>query len=45
MILLLAEHIGGSVTRRGEVTSLSLDETIPDDAFQLHISDDTLSLY
>ena len=45
MILLLAEHIGGSVTRRGEVTSLGLDETIPDDAFQLHISDDTVSLY
>jgi outer membrane lipoprotein-sorting protein len=45
MILLLAEHVGGRITRKGEVTSLSFDETIPDSAFSLHISDDTVSLY
>jgi len=45
MILLLAEHIGGGITRRGEVTSVSFDEDIPDSAFSLHISDDTVTLY
>ena len=45
LILLLAEHIGGRITRKGEVTSLGLDEPIPDDAFRLHISDDTVTLY
>jgi hypothetical protein len=45
MILLLAEHIGGRMTRRGQVTALSLDETIPDDAFRVHTSDDTRLLY
>ena len=45
MILLLAEHIGGQITRHGEVTSLSLDEPIRDSAFSLHISDDTVTLY
>ena len=45
MILLLAEHIGGRLTRRGEATSIGIDEPIPDDAFRLHISDDTLNLY
>ena len=45
MILLLAEHVGGRITRRGQVTSMSLDEPIADDAFRVHISDDTLLLY
>ena len=45
MILLLAEHIGGGITRRGVATSVSFDETIPDSAFSLHISDDTVTLY
>jgi hypothetical protein len=45
MILLLAEHIGGRTTRKGEVTSLGIDEPIPDAAFSLHVSDDTVTLY
>ena len=45
MILLLAEHIGGRITRKGEVTSVNLDETILNSAFSLHISDDTVTLY
>jgi hypothetical protein len=45
LILLLAEHIGGRITRRGEVTSIGLDELIPDDAFRLHVSEDTVALY
>ena len=45
LILLLAEHIGGRITRHGEVVSLGLDEPITDDAFRLHLSADTLRLY
>ena len=45
MILLLAEHIGGQITRHGEVTSLTSTRPIPDSAFSLHISDDTVTLY
>lgn len=45
LILLLAEHIGGRITRHGEVTSLALDEPIGDEAFRLHLSSDTRQLY
>ena len=45
LILLLAEHIGGRITRHGEVTALSLDEPIGDEAFRLYTSADTLNLY
>lgn len=45
VILLLAEHIGGRITRHGEVTSISFDEPIGDEAFRLHISADTRTLY
>ena len=45
LILLLAEHVGGRMTRHGEVTSLSLDESIGDEAFRIHASADTRTLY
>ncbi|MDP8905798.1 MAG: hypothetical protein M3N29_10940 [Chloroflexota bacterium] len=45
LILLLAEHIGGRITRHGEVTSLALDEPIGDEAFRIHVSADTRTLY
>lgn len=45
VILLLAEHVGDTVTRHAQVTSIALDERIPDDAFRLHISADTRTLY
>lgn len=45
LILLLAEHVGGRITRHGEVTTLSLDEPIGDDVFQLHVSADTRMMY
>lgn len=45
LILLLAEHIGSRQTRKGEVTSLALDEPIGDDVFSLHTSSDTRTLY
>jgi hypothetical protein len=45
LILLLAEHVGGHITRRGEVTSLGLDEPIGDDAFRLHVSADARRIY
>ncbi|HEY7599899.1 MAG TPA: hypothetical protein VH741_08230 [Candidatus Limnocylindrales bacterium] len=45
MILLLAEHIGGRITRHGEVTALSLDERLGDEAFTVHVSADTTRLY
>jgi hypothetical protein len=45
LILLLAEHIGGRMTRRGEVTSLALDTPVGDDAFVLRTSSDTRTIY
>jgi len=45
LILLLAEHIGGRITRHGEVTSLGLDGTIGDETFRLHLSADTQTVY
>lgn len=45
MILLLAEHIGGRITRHGEVTSLALDEPLGDDIFTVHVSSDAARLY
>jgi hypothetical protein len=45
MILLLAEHIGGRITRHGEVVSLALDETLGDEVFNVHVSADTTTIY
>jgi hypothetical protein len=45
MILLLAEHVGGRITRHGEVVSLALDERIGDEAFRIHVSAETRKLY
>lgn len=45
MIVLLAEHVGDQMTRHAEVTSISLDERISDEAFKLHISADTRRIY
>jgi hypothetical protein len=45
LILLLAEHVGEQTTRHAEVTSIALDEPIPDSAFSLHLSSDVRVLY
>jgi hypothetical protein len=45
MILLLAEHVGGRITRHGEVTALALDEPLGDEVFTVHVSADTIRLY
>jgi hypothetical protein len=45
MIVLLAEHVGDQMTRHAELTTLSLDERITDEAFQLHLSSDTRRIY
>ncbi|CAN5744382.1 hypothetical protein BH23CHL7_BH23CHL7_04140 [soil metagenome] len=45
MILLLAEHVGGRITRHGEVVALSLDEPLGDDVFTLHLSADATTIY
>ena len=45
LLLLLAEHVGGRVTRHAEVINLALDEPLGDDVFVLHISADTPILY
>jgi hypothetical protein len=45
LILLLAEHIGGRMTRHGEVAELRLDVPIGDEAFRIHVSPDTKTLY
>lgn len=45
MLLLLAEHVGDATTRHAEANMVAIDETIPDEAFKLHISGDTRVLY
>jgi hypothetical protein len=45
LILLLAEHVGGRITRHGEVVALALDEPIGDEVFTVHVSSDTTRLY
>lgn len=45
MILLLAEHVGGRITRHGEVVALALDEPLTDDLFTVHVSSDATLLY
>jgi hypothetical protein len=45
MIVLLAEHVGDTLTRHAEAVSVSLDERIPDEAFKLHVSADTRHIY
>lgn len=45
VILLLAEHVGPSMTRHAEAVMAAMDEPIPDGVFRLHISGDTRTLY
>lgn len=45
MVVLLAEHIGETMTRHAEAVSVSLDERIPDEAFTLHVSADTRRIF
>jgi hypothetical protein len=45
LILLLAEHVGDQMTRHAEAVSVGIDEPIGDEAFRLHISNDTRVLY
>jgi hypothetical protein len=45
MLLLLAEHVGDRITRHAQAANVSLDETIPDSAFTIHISSDTRTIY
>jgi len=45
VILLLAEHVGERLTRHAEVASMSIDEPITDEAFRLHVSAGTRTLY
>jgi hypothetical protein len=45
LILLLAEHVGGRITRHADVTSLGIDEPIGDHNFVLHVSSETKTLY
>jgi hypothetical protein len=45
MILLLAEHVGGRITRHGEVTALTLDPSLGDDVFTVHVSADATTIY
>lgn len=45
MILLLAEHAGGRMTRHAEAVAVALDEPIGDEVFNIHVSEDTRILY
>jgi hypothetical protein len=45
LILLLEEHVGEELTRRAEVTALSLDEPMGDEVFALHVSAGVRRLY
>jgi hypothetical protein len=45
MLLLLAEHVGGRMTRHGEVVALALDEPLGDEVFTVHVSADATTLY
>ena len=45
LVLLLEERIGDQVTHRAEVTSLSLDQPIGDEVFELHLPSDVRRLY
>jgi hypothetical protein len=45
MLLLLAEHIGGRITRHAEVTALAFDEPLGDEVFTVHVSADATTIY
>lgn len=45
MILLLAEHVGGRITRHAQAANVALDEAIGDEVFTIHISAETKTLY
>jgi hypothetical protein len=44
-LLLLEESIGGTVTRRAEVSELVIDPAVPPTAFELHLPADVRMLY
>ena len=44
-VVLLTERIGETVTRHAEVTTLELDPTLLDSAFELKLPADTRRLY
>lgn len=45
MILLLAEHVGGRISRHAEAVSAALDEPIGDEVFRIHVASATRTLY
>jgi hypothetical protein len=45
LVLLLAEHVGGRITRHAEAVWVGIDEPIGDEAFNIHVSEDTRVLY
>lgn len=45
LIMALAEHVAGQTTRHAEVTSVDIDEPIPDSVFTLHLSSDVRVIY
>lgn len=45
IILRFVEGVGERVSRHAEVTDLALDESFPEEAFQLHVSSDVRLLY
>jgi hypothetical protein len=45
MLLLLAEHVGGRMTRHAEVAALALDEPLGDEVFTVHVSADATTIY
>jgi hypothetical protein len=45
LILLLADHIGGRLTRHAEVDDLELDPSLPDETFTVHLSTDVRMIY
>jgi hypothetical protein len=45
LVLLLAEHIGGRITRHAAAVWVGVDDPVGDEAFSIHVSDDTRVLY
>ena len=45
LIVLLADHIGGRLTRHAEVDDLELDPSLPEETFTVHLSTDVRMIY
>jgi hypothetical protein len=45
LVVLLVERFGDTVTRQADVTDLTLDGAMPDEAFVLHAPDSARRLY